>query len=147
MTVTFDLESVESVAVCTAHGPLNLDGIKQAAAAMWRLVEGPQIRLLWDLRDAHFDLDTAQLRGLAEFVKRLVPTTEFRSAFVVREDLEFGLVRMFEVFRETEGTLTGVFRDKEQAVEWLTNDLSDADPPPARNGASSATAPATGHTR
>ena len=52
MTVTFDLESVESVAVCTAHGPLNLDGIKQAAAAMWRLVEGPQIRLLWDLRDA-----------------------------------------------------------------------------------------------
>ena len=124
MTVAFDLESVEGIAVCSAHGPLTLDEIKQAATTMWLLIEGTQIRLLWDLRDAHFDLDTAEVRGLAEFVKGLAGSTALRSAFVVSRDLEFGLVRMFEVFRETEGVLTAVFRDKTRAVDWLANDVA-----------------------
>jgi hypothetical protein len=122
MAVRFDFESVEGVAVGIAHGPLTLDEIKESAATMWRLIEGPRIRLLWDLREASFDLGTAEVRDLAEVVKQLAPATEFRSAFVVSGDLEFGLVRMFEVYRQTKGTLTRVFRDKQQALDWLTND-------------------------
>ena len=124
MAVTFDLESVEDVATCIAHGPLTLDEIKESAATMWRLVKGPQIRVLWDLREARFDLGSAEIRSLAEFVKRIAPPTAFRSAFVTSRNLEFGLLRMFAVFRETEGALTSVFRDKQQAVEWLTNDAA-----------------------
>ncbi len=122
MAVTFDLESVEDVAIGIAHGRLTLDEIKESAATMWRLIEGPQIRLLWDLRDARFDLGTAEVRGLAEFVKRLAQATAYRSAFVVSRDFEFGLLRMFEVYRETNDVRTSVFRDKEQAIEWLMTD-------------------------
>ena len=122
MAVTFDFESVEEVAIGLAHGPLTFDEIKESAATMWRLVEGPQIRILWDLRDARFDLGPAEVRGLAEFVKRLAPPTAFRSAFVASRDLEFGLLRMFATLRETKGALTSVFRDKQKAVEWLRND-------------------------
>ena len=123
MTTTFDLESVEGVATCIAHGPLTLDEIKEIAATMW-VVNGLQIRFLWDLRDARFDLGPAEVRGLAEFVKRLALPTAFRSAFVASRDLEFGLLGMFAEFRKTEGALISVFRDKHQAVEWLTSDTA-----------------------
>ena len=122
MAATFDLESVDGVAIGIAHGPLTLDEIKESAATMWRLVDGPDVRILWDLRDAHFDLAATEVRDLAEFVKRFAPSSALRTAFVVSRDLAFGLVRMFEVFREREGARTSVFRDKQQAVDWLTND-------------------------
>ena len=124
MAITFDLESVKGVAIGIAHGSLTLDEIRESAAAMWQLIEGSEIRILWDLRDARFNFAETELRGLAEYFRRIARSTEFRTAFVVSEDLEFGLVRMFEVFRETEGARTSVFRDKERAVEWLTNDTA-----------------------
>ena len=122
MVVRFDLEFVEDVMIGIAHGPLTLDEIKEAAAAMWQRATGPQIRVLWDLRDAHFVLDTAEVRDFAEFAKQLAGSTAIRSAFVVSGDLEYGLLRMFAVFREVEGALAAVFRHKVQAVEWLTSE-------------------------
>ena len=98
--------------------------IKESADTMWRLLEGPRIRVLWDLRDACFNLGTAEVRDLAEFVKLIAPSSAFRSAFVASRNLEFSLLRTFALFRETEAALTSVFRNKQQAVEWLTNDLA-----------------------
>ena len=74
------------------------------------------------MRDARFDLSTAEIRGLAGFVKRLAPSTGVRSAFVASGNLEYGLLRIFKAFRETKGNLTAVFRDKQRAVAWLVND-------------------------
>jgi hypothetical protein len=124
METTFDLESVKGVAIGIVHGSLTLDEIRKSASTMWRLIEEPEIRILWDLRDAQFDLTETELRGAAEYFRSIARSTEFRAAFVVSDDLEFGLVRMFEVFRGTEGARTSTFRDKERAVEWLTNDAT-----------------------
>ena len=124
MPVTLDLESVEGMAIGIAHGSLTLDEIKESAATMWRVVGGREIPTLWDLRDAQFDLASTEVRDLAEFVKTLVSGGVLRTAFVVSSDLEFGLLRMFEMLREAEGVQTAVFRDKERALEWLGNDAA-----------------------
>jgi hypothetical protein len=43
-----------------------------------------------------------------------------RAAFVVSDDLSFGLVRAFEVYREQKGLSTArVFRTRTAALEWL----------------------------
>ena len=122
MAVDFDLESIEGVAVGIACGPLTLEEIKESAATMLQKAEAPQTRVLWDLRGARFDLEADEVRSLAEFIKRISAARDLRTAFVVSRDLEFGLLRMFEVFRETDCAATSTFRDKQQAVEWLTNE-------------------------
>ena len=124
MSITFDLDSVEGVVVGVAHGPLTLEEIKECIATMWRLHEGPAIRILWDLREAKFNLSASEVRDSAEFAKEHSPYGELRMAFVVAKDLEFGLLRMWEAFRDTESAQISVFRDKERALEWLVGDAA-----------------------
>jgi len=119
MAVEFELESIDGIALGIARGPLSLREIKQAAEDMWERASGDEIRMLWDLREARFNLDTNEIRDLSGFVKRLVGTVGLRTAFLVARDLEFGLLRMFEAFREAEGAENSVFRDQDSAVAWL----------------------------
>ncbi len=124
MAVTFDLDSVKGVAVGVARGPLTLKEIKEYAVSMRRQVEGPDIRALWDLRYARFDLSVGEVEDFAEFIKQYSPPGGLRMAFVVSTDLEFGLVRMFEAFRKAADTQTATFRDKGRALEWLAGDAT-----------------------
>ena len=124
MTVSFDFDSVEGVAVAVAHGQLTLEDIKQCITDLWRLHQGPTCRALWDLRDAEFNLGRSEVWTSADFAKQHSPYQELRMAFVASEDLEFGLLRMWEIFREGEGVQTSVFRDREAALEWLTGDAA-----------------------
>ncbi len=122
MAVRFDLDSLDGVAVGVADGPLTLDEMKESALAMWRRVEGPDVRILWDLREAHFDLSGAEIRDLADFSKRRAPPVRLRTAFLVDRDHQFGLLRMFQTFSETENARTSVFREEERALAWLAGD-------------------------
>ena len=85
------------------------------------------------LRDPDFSPDFSQLLDFthvvrvklsADEIRRLAQTTVFsansRRAFVVDNDLKFGLARMFAVFRETLGEKgIRVFRNLDDALEWL----------------------------
>ncbi len=122
MSLTIDLESTEGICIAIVHGSLSLDELKESAATMWGVVEGPNVRILWDLRDAKLDLDSAEVSDLANTMKRLAASAQPRVAFVVSQDLEFGLVRMYGVFREEDGVRTSVFRDKERAIAWLAGE-------------------------
>ena len=119
--MTFDLESVEGVAVGVARGSLDLTEIKESMATLWSLASGREIRVLWDLRDAQFDLSAGDVLRLAEFAKQRAPFNNLRMAFLLTKDLEFGLVRMFEAFRETKDAQIGVFRDKKHASDWIAS--------------------------
>ncbi len=74
-------------------------------------------RRLWDATN-FFNFSAEEIRQIAVKVKDKWPQAE-RVAFVASDDLTFGLVRMFEAFRTQEGFLTKVFRNEEQAREWL----------------------------
>ena len=54
-----------------------------------------------------------------QFAKRKIFSTRSRRAIVVKDDLQFGLARMFEIHRELKGeTGIRVFRDYDEAVEY-----------------------------
>jgi hypothetical protein len=124
MPISFDVESVAGIAIGTGTGSLSLEEVKLAATMIWERMSGPTYRILWDLLDAQFSLTASEVRDLAYYVTNHAPEGESHTAFVVSGDLEFGLVRMFEVFRGADGARTYVTRDRAAAIEWL-NDGAD----------------------
>lgn len=122
VSVSIDRDSLPGVTIAAARGSLALQDIRDATAEVWRRVSGPSARILFDLREARFDLTPDEIPELAEFVKQGSPYEDLRTAFVVAKDLEYGLLRMFEAFRETQGTDTSVFRDREEGLAWLTRE-------------------------
>ena len=74
-------------------------------------------RRLWDI-SRNFSLDSEGIRQLADRGKQRW-TEPARVAFLAENDLAFGLVKIFEVFRNTGEYQTLVFRDEEEALAWL----------------------------
>jgi hypothetical protein len=55
-----------------------------------------------------------------QFAERNIFSPGSRRAFVVQNDLHFGLARMFEIHRELRGeTGIAVFRSMEEAMDWI----------------------------
>lgn len=63
------------------------------------------------------DIDAADVRA---FAKRDVFSPESRRAIVVKNDLQFGLARMYQTHRELAGeTGIRVFRTLEEGLDWV----------------------------
>jgi hypothetical protein len=55
-----------------------------------------------------------------QFAQRNIFSPQSRRAFVVKDDLQFGLARMFEIHRELNGeTGIRVFRTIDDALDWV----------------------------
>ena len=76
----------------------------------------------------HFDLliefrPSVLFDGTGEDVKRLAQQTPFKSdskrAFVVADDVNFGLSRMAQEYSDMIGSHVEVFWDRESAMDWL----------------------------
>ena len=79
----------------------------------------PYDRRLWDLSNVEFDFSMDELRSIAEYGK-LVFTQPSKAAFVAPQDLAYGELRAFEVYREETGHAAArVFRTREEALAWL----------------------------
>ena len=74
-------------------------------------------RRLWDLTKG-FDLSAEEIGKLAARGREHWPIA-CRVAYLAGDDLAYGLLRMFEVFREQENYETRVFRDEDEARAWL----------------------------
>jgi hypothetical protein len=64
-------------------------------------------------------LDSNGMRQIAAFVKRYA--VHKRTAYVGKEDLEFGLLRMYEAYADMEevSPIMKLFRDRESALKWI----------------------------
>ncbi|MGB6897293.1 MAG: hypothetical protein WBE12_01775 [Candidatus Acidiferrum sp.] len=96
---------------------------KEAAQAhQERLLADPEFDPSYSqLRDfthvTQIDLTAADIQQLA---LRNIFSPESRRAFLVTNDLAFGLARMFEILRESAGERgIGVFRNLEEALDWV----------------------------
>jgi hypothetical protein len=83
--------------------------------------------------DPDFDPDFSQLadfrqitevefgpEDVRQFAERNIYSSRARRAIVVKDDLQFGLARMFEIHRELNGeTGIRVFRSFEDAMDWI----------------------------
>jgi hypothetical protein len=83
--------------------------------------------------DSDFDPNFSQLADFREitavefgpedvrqFAQRKIYSSTSRRAILVKDDLQFGLARMFETYRELNGESgIRVFRAFEEAMEWI----------------------------
>jgi hypothetical protein len=64
------------------------------------------------------EVEPEDVRQLAQ---RNIFSPRSRRAFVVKDDLQFGLARMFEIHRELKGeTGIRVFRTFDEAMDWIS---------------------------
>ncbi len=84
-------------------------------------------------KDPDFDPDFSQVldfrqitaleigpEDVRQLAQRNIFSPRSRRAFVVKDDLQFGLARMFEIHRELKGeTGIRVFRTFDEAMDWI----------------------------
>lgn len=99
---------------------LRVDDAREWAAALWTSPGWAGRAAAWDFREAEFDLSSSDVQDIARFILGNQPTPPpAKIAFVTGRDVDFGLARMFEVYRRSPGTEFRVFRSYGDAISWL----------------------------
>ncbi len=88
----------------------------------------PHYRQLWDFTElTKSELSYAELSVMAK-INVFAPTS--RRAILAPVDVVFGMARMFQTLRESEGeTGIRVFRKRSEALRWLETGVDPAPPP------------------
>ncbi len=103
-----------------AEGPYTLAEVKAVIGAA--TADAPPDRdccLLMDIRRSEASPSTGDLQDFAKFLGNLPTHVAARSAWLVSEDLQFGLARMLSVYAEERGITIQVFRESDAARAWL----------------------------
>ena len=103
-----------------AEGPYTLAEVKAVIGAA--TADAPPDRdccLLMDIRRSEANPSPDDIRDFAEFLGNLPTHVAARSAWLVSEDLRFGLARMLSVYAEERGITIQVFRELDAARTWL----------------------------
>jgi hypothetical protein len=119
MAVSIRIELETGIAIGTCSGVLRLSDAQESVAALWRDPGWSGKAAVWDFREAELDMSPQDVRSIAHFVLQNQPATPpLKVAFVAGRDVDFGLSRMFEIYREDPRTEFRVFRDCEEALCW-----------------------------
>lgn len=119
MPFTIEIEPDTGMAVATCSGILTIHDAKEGVSALWAHPHWRGESAVWDFRGARLGFQTADIREAAQFVLAHQPKRPpARVAFVTGHDADFGMVRMFEVFRQDPNTEVQTFRDMNEALAW-----------------------------
>lgn len=119
MTVSIQIEPETGMAIATCSGVLRLSDAKEGATALWKTPGWSGRSVVWDFREAQFDVSSSDAQDIAQFIFSHQPATPpLKVAFVTQRDLDFGMARVFEAYREDPHTAFQVFRDYEEAINW-----------------------------
>ena len=119
MNLSIYVEPETGIAIATCSGVLRFSDAREGVAALWNTPGWLGKSAVWDFREARFDASLAEIREIAQFVLQHQPATPpLRVAWVTPRDVDFGLSRMFEVFREDSRTEFRVFRNYDEAICW-----------------------------
>ena len=119
MTISIRIEPGTGTAIAACSGTLRRSDAEKGAATLWGTEGWSGRSAVWDFRDARFELTPSDVQEIARFILRGQPAKPpSRVAFVTPRDADFGMARMFEVFREDPRTEFRVFRSYEDAVQW-----------------------------
>ncbi len=80
---------------------------------------------LWDFRGCRSDLDFEKMSAVKTFIEVNYDRgwAHRLTAFVVDHDLLYGLARMYEMIAEKIPTTIRIFKDMEQAENWLGEEI------------------------
>ncbi|MGI9328962.1 MAG: hypothetical protein ACR2PZ_27340 [Pseudomonadales bacterium] len=119
MAKHYSISSREDYVLIAFDLPPDLPALREVAVDLIEnFIESRQF--LWDFSNG-FALTPDEMREIADGAKKVAPRTSRRVAIVAPEDLNYGLLRIFEVYREKEGSQVKVFRNRELASEWISS--------------------------
>ena len=78
---------------------------------------------LWDFRGCHSDIDYEKMDIITNYISLHYDSnwSHTYTAIVADEDLIYGLSRMYEMMTSHMPTITHIFRDMDDAKQWLTD--------------------------
>jgi hypothetical protein len=121
-------EPETGLVIATCSGALGSNDAREGAAAVWERPEWSGKPVVWDFRSAQLEVRAPEVREIARFILERQPAIPpSRVAFVTARDVDFGLARMFQVFRQSPSTRVRVFRDYEEAVSWASGSVRPTD--------------------
>ena len=116
----FSLRLEGGVVIGTCSGTLVVEDAKTGAMAFWNNPDWRGKPVVWDFRNAELDVDAAGVREIARFILTSQPSPPPpKVAFVTAREVDFGMARMLEAYRENRATEVHVFRDYEEASSWV----------------------------
>ena len=103
-------------------GALSLEGRRDYAEALEALTPAEAAyRRFHDVRDAVLDVPTEDVAAAARYPGKAseAPVVRVPSAILVASELGYGMMRMFETLYAVPGLDIKVFRDLDEAKQWL----------------------------
>lgn len=96
--------------------------LEQCKSIIDNIIENyPYEKRLWDMSEIQFNFTTHEIEQIAEYGKRKF-TKPNRLALYALDDLSFGEMRQFMVFREEQSkAIPRAFRNKQDAIDWLNS--------------------------
>jgi hypothetical protein len=104
----------------TLTGDVHLDDVTEALNAVAPGARFPASRRLWDFRSATVRMSPEELRRAADLSAGW-DHERARVAFLVNDDLHFGLARIHAAYRESDTLSLRVFRDLDAALAYLSS--------------------------
>jgi len=119
MPFTIRIEAESGIAIATCSGTLTLPDAREGAEALWKTPGWMGRSAVWDFRSAEFDLSSGDIVEIAQFILNHQPTPPpAKIAFATGRSVDFGVSRMFEVYRRDPQTAFRVFREYDEAIRW-----------------------------
>ncbi len=119
MSATYRLN--DDVVEMTLNGSTGIDEVIQTFHKALDDSDTPEeFVLLLDVRKSTSlaTRPTSEIIKVAEYLGPFQDRVK-RCAVLATENIHFGLSRLGAVYSETAGVMTSVFRDKEEAIDWL----------------------------
>ena len=121
MPITFRIDKESGIVYTTVEGRVSIDEIIEGLRACVSLPDfRPGLNGIADLRNSEFDPRPADVERIAMLL------TEYRNkiglsktAVVVSKAVTFGMTREFQAFAEHSSIDTEIFRDMDQARQWI----------------------------
>jgi hypothetical protein len=121
MPIEFHFDVEKKAIFGTMSSPLTLDEYRSSIDAIVHSTEHPpNIRTLWDLRELDFsEIDRSFEERLISISEEFPERRSVKIAFIVKGDLGFGMLRMFETLADRLRYETKVFRNFSEGENWL----------------------------
>jgi hypothetical protein len=119
MIVSIQIEPLTGMAIATCSGIIRISDAQEGATKLWKTEGWSGRSVIWDLREAQFDMSSSDPSDIARFILNHQPAPPpLKVAFITKHDFEFGMARMFDAYRGDPHTEFQVFRDYDEAVCW-----------------------------
>jgi hypothetical protein len=121
MPISIDYDRKENVLYSKAEGVIKLDDITSYFSSVASTIDSKKgYRVFADYSDAFLKLSNRDMLEIVNRRKTMHDTNEkINIAVFCKEDLVFGLGRMYEVLLDKDKYNVTIFRNQEEARKWL----------------------------